>query len=677
MSLKKGNDYARSGDYANALKEYRRIAKNHPLYPQAKFNIDYLIQSGLVEEIDETKERSQSLDVLTDNGQPLLSIVMPVFNVAPYLDASILSVLSQTVTDFELIIVNDASTDNGKKIIKMYQDLDSRIKFINLDFNTLGGAGIPSNIGIKAATGKYLGFVDSDDWVESDAFEVLIRAAEAHEAEIVVGDFKTFEDDTRIVKEAYDKKNWEGIPLNTLISAKNCAQLYRISPVPWRKLYKTDFLHQNNIDYPEGDYFYEDNPLHWFVLSKSDRVVVVDKVISYHRMAREGQTMSSATYKLAAITCHMNTISNFLRTNAIGDQVKFDEFYDYCYRTDWIATRQADATTGNIIKKVFSNIYEKTAKTCPPVNVRANFKKKFNDYKSAYPELDLTIVIPVYNCEDLLRDTFESVLKIHGLKYDVIVIDDGSSDNSAGICQEYADRYQHIHFYQQGNKGAGRARNAVIPLCTGEYTFFLDADDVIIADNLVAAVRDASSKQHDLYLMKYNIEFFEENKSRGMFNADQEIWDKFAHATSNNELKLLASGLINYPWNRIIKTELLHDENIFFGSTVVHNDIPYHWHSVVAANNIGYSENAVCAHRKFSARSQITNINDVRRLAVFESLRFTNETIAKYSAYDAQMQTVWCKFVRDLVVWAKDRVPETHMEQYEALKEELLAQLAG
>ncbi|MCC9220766.1 glycosyltransferase family 2 protein [Escherichia coli] len=96
---------------------------------------------------------------------------MPVFNVGPYLDASILSVLSQTLVDFELIIINDASTDDGKRIIEMYENIDSRIKFIDLRFNTLGGAGIPSNIGINAAKGKYIGFVDSDDWVSKDAFE--------------------------------------------------------------------------------------------------------------------------------------------------------------------------------------------------------------------------------------------------------------------------------------------------------------------------------------------------------------------------------------------------------------------------------------------------------------------------------------------------------------------------
>lgn len=669
MSIKRGNDFARNNDYVSALKEYKKISKGNPLYSQARFNIEYIEKLGLID----TKDEPEPTEFLYKNfeGKPILSIVMPVFNVAPFLDASILSVLSQTIKDFELIIVNDASTDNGKKIIEMYEQLDSRIKVINLDFNTLGGAGIPSNIGIKAAKGKYLGFVDSDDWVMPDAFEKMVRKAEEFNAEIVIGDFKTFEEDTREVKESYDKKNWEGIPLNKIVSAQNCQQLYRISPVPWRKLYKTEFLFSNKIEYPEGDYFYEDNPLHWFVLNKAEKIVVIDTVISFHRMAREGQTMSSATYKLAAISCHMNTIANYLIKNNLSDQIRFDEFYDYCYRTDWIATRQQDVDTKNIIKKVFSKIYEKTSNVCPPKNVRPNFIKKFSEFKTSYPDLDLTIVIPVYNCEDLIESTLESVLKISEIKYNIIIIDDGSTDNTINICRKYSDKFQNIHFYQQANKGAGRARNAVIPLCTGDYTYFLDADDIINSDNLVSALKNAKQAKNDLYFVKYEIEFFEESKKRGMFNADAKLWDEFEKVKSNEELKLLSSGLINYPWNRIIKTALLHDENIFFGSTVVHNDIPYHWHSITAANNIGFGQEVVCTHRKFTERSQITNINDARRLMVFEALRSTNESISRYSNF-TDLKTVWNTFAKDLIVWAKDRVPETHLDKYEELKKDLL-----
>lgn len=666
MSLKKGNDYARKGEYALALKEYSKITRDHALYDQVQFNIGYIKNLG---QDCEYKNKVDTSDA------PLLSIVMPVFNVAPFLDASILSVLSQSFDDFELIIINDASTDNGKKVIEMYQGIDSRIKFIDLKFNTLGGAGIPSNIGINHARGKYIGFVDSDDWVKSEAFERLISSAEKNNADLVIADFKTFDENTREISDAYDKKNWNDIPLDTVINVDNFPQLYRLSPVPWRKLYKTSFLRSNNILYPEGDYFYEDNPLHWFVLSAAKRIVLQDHIISFHRMAREGQTMSSATYKLASLAQHLNTVSNHLIENYSKNQIIFDEFYDYCYRTDWVATRQEDESTKNLIKKVFSNIYLNTQSILPPVNIRPNFKKKFNDFRNAYPDLDLTIVIPVYNCEDLIANTLKSVLELQNLKFNIIIMDDGSIDSTLKICHDFEKKFNNIHVYQQGNKGAGRARNAVIPLCTGEYTFFLDADDTVNAGSLENAVKEAKRQSSDLYFVKYAIEFYEENKKRGMFNADEAIWKKVLKEDNQQRRAELASGLINYPWNRLIKTSLLQSENIFFGSTVVHNDIPYHWHSILAAKKIAFSNLTVCTHRKFSERSQITNISDERRLMVFESLRFTNEIIRRYDA--PFINNSWYGFATHVVGWAKDRVPETHLEQYEDMKKELFLNLVG
>nr|WP_250951550.1 glycosyltransferase family 2 protein [Escherichia coli] len=597
---------------------------------------------------------------------------MPVFNVGPYLDASILSVLSQTLVDFELIIINDASTDDGKRIIEMYENIDSRIKFIDLRFNTLGGAGIPSNIGINAAKGKYIGFVDSDDWVSKDAFEKLVTTAEKFNAELVIGDFNTFDQETRLLSPAYDKERWKGIPVETIISGVTTPQLFRLSPVPWRKLYLTKFIKSNGIEYPEGDYFYEDNPLHWFVLSSAERVVMVDHIISYHRMAREGQTMSSALYKLAALASHLNTISNFLLKKTVKHQVLFDEFYDFCYRTDWITTRQPDLITKNIIRSRLSDIYKKTKKIIKPDNVRDNFNNRFAEYANSYPDLDLTVVIPAYNCEDLIAESIESVLKISDIKFNIIIIDDGSNDNTQTICQDYAGKYTNVVYYHQANKGAGRARNSVIPLCTGKYTYFLDADDVINAKSLEHAVKKAILEDADLLLMKYKIEYYDEKKTRGMFNADDRLWQSFEK--EKHKIRNYASALINYPWNRIIKTDLLHDENIFFGPTVVHNDIPYHWHSIVAAQKISYINDDVCIHRKFATRSQITNISDSRRLMVFEALRYTQERIMHYPAF-SEIKQQWIKFSVELIDWAKERIPSDMHEQFNEYKEEFINSL--
>lgn len=672
MSLDDGNKYLKSGDFDKAIEEYEKIPKSSPAYKFVEFNIKLAQHrknrnSGYVTSLDSRKLVG-----------PKLSIVMPVFNVGPYLDASIISVRYQNYQNFELIIVNDASTDNGKEIIAMHAALDSRIRVINLDHNTLGGAGIPSNIGIDAATGVYLGFVDSDDWVNKDAFEKMVDAAERHKADLVIGGFRTFVENTRDYSEAYDIKAFDEVPTDELFTARECPNVFRLSPVPWRKLYRRTFLEHNDIRYPEGDYFYEDNPLHWFVLSSHSKIVKINEVISYHRMAREGQTMGAADYKLGALASHINTIGCFLKKHVEmpGDQPVVDEFFDYCYRSSWVSQRQEREEVKFMIGKKISQIVRKNQKKNPVVSKRDNFDNRMEEFARGYKDFDLTIVIPIYNCEDFIESTINSALNTPGINTNILLIDDGSTDRTAEICKKLEQKYDNLHFFEQKNKGAGRARNAVIPLCTGRYTFFLDADDTIDGERLAMAVKDATQKDNDLYFCKYKIAFHEKGQERDMFNADQALWEKFPAAKNNNQLRALAAALINYPWNRIIKTELLHDANIFFGPTVVHNDIAFHWDSLLAANSIGYSDYIVCTHRKFEQRAQITNVSDHRRLVAFDALGFTHSKIAKHDN-GKYLMDAWVDFSSNLVKWVKERVPESLQPQYEAKRAKFMDHLTS
>lgn len=606
---------------------------------------------------------------------PTLSIVMPVFNVAPFLDTAIQSVLMQDFQDFELIIVDDASTDNGRQVIEMHRALDDRIRVIELDHNTLGGAGVPSNLGIRAARGKYLAFVDSDDWVTKTAFATLVDLAETHDSELVIGDFRTFDENDRTVSDAYDAERWRNIPLDRVISASSHPALMRLSPVPWRKLYRRHFVQAHNVLYPEGDYFYEDNPLHWHVLSRAKRVVACDEVVSYHRMAREGQTMGAFEYKLGAIASHTNTTLNSLRGTTVEHrEVLFEEFIDYVSRQRWIVRRQTQPVAAKIIQRRLADIYDRAREFEPNAHVPQATVSHFADYRQAYPELDLTIVVPVYNSADLLTDTLDSVLNLDGLAYDVLLIDDGSTDESLTIMREYEQKNSNVHVFEQKNRGAGRARNAVIPLCTGRYTYFLDADDLIDSSALRQAVYKADQDEADLLFVQYRIEYMDENRSRGMFNADADIWQQLPATVANDEKQLLLSGLINYPWNRIIRTDLLHDANIFFGPTIVHNDVLYHWHSILSASNIGHLDVEVCTHRKFARRAQVTNIDDERRLVVLEALRGTHERISVLAPYSVIAET-WKKFAIDLLEWAENRVPESIRNDYRLRAAALAASL--
>ncbi len=159
-----------------------------------------------------------------------------------------------------------------------------------------------------------------------------------------------------------------------------------------------------------------------------------------------------------------------------------------------------------------------------------------------------------------------------------------------------------------------------------------------------------------------------------MFDADVTLWEKLGKAKENTERRQIVAGLINYPWNRIIDTDLLHDEDIFFGPTVVHNDIPYHWHSIVAARNIGHSDAVVCTHRKFNNREQITNISDHRRLTVFEALRYTQDRLTSYRTF-GDIKSTWFAFSKQVIDWGRTRIPEDMGEVYGARERNFLETL--
>ena len=116
---------------------------------------------------------------------PKVSIIVPVYNMQNYLKKCFDSLINQTLADVEIIVVNDESTDNSPEIIEAYALMDKRIKVIN---RKNGGLSMARNSGMSVATGEYIGFVDSDDWVELEMYEKMYDLASKHSADIVICD---------------------------------------------------------------------------------------------------------------------------------------------------------------------------------------------------------------------------------------------------------------------------------------------------------------------------------------------------------------------------------------------------------------------------------------------------------------------------------------------------------
>lgn len=119
----------------------------------------------------------------------MISVIVPVFKVEKFLSKCIESILNQTYTDIEVILVDDGSPDKCGEICDLYAQRDKRVKVIHKEN---GGQASARNAGLEIATGDYISFIDSDDWIDKDMYEELLRVAKSTDADIVGGGVSSF-----------------------------------------------------------------------------------------------------------------------------------------------------------------------------------------------------------------------------------------------------------------------------------------------------------------------------------------------------------------------------------------------------------------------------------------------------------------------------------------------------
>nr|WP_302419305.1 glycosyltransferase [uncultured Romboutsia sp.] len=213
----------------------------------------------------------------------LISVIVPVYNVDNYLRKCIDSLIVQTLKDIEIILVNDGSTDESIDICEEYKLKDNRIKVIHKEN---GGLSDARNKGIDIAKGKYISFVDSDDWINPQMLEKLYILASKYEADIVQGDYiKAYDEDIIVnnMSENIIKYNAEQI-LDELYSGN-----YTKNIVVWNKIYKRELF--NDIRFPKGK-LHEDEFTTYKILHKANLIIDSNIPIYYYRQ-REGSIMNS------------------------------------------------------------------------------------------------------------------------------------------------------------------------------------------------------------------------------------------------------------------------------------------------------------------------------------------------------------------------------------------------
>ena len=169
---------------------------------------------------------------------PILSIIIPVYNTGKYLEKCIESVVNQTLKSTEIIIINDGSNDQSNDIINDFMNKYENIVLIN-NASPSGNPGTPRNQGISVANGKYIAFVDSDDWIEEDYFETLVKCAVEHDADMVFSG--------GYVNHTGNKQNTVLYPKRNFYDDKKIDYKYHESFMIWDKIYNANLIKKLEI----------------------------------------------------------------------------------------------------------------------------------------------------------------------------------------------------------------------------------------------------------------------------------------------------------------------------------------------------------------------------------------------------------------------------------------------
>ncbi len=215
----------------------------------------------------------------------LISVIVPIYNSAAYIDQCLSSILMQSVTNMELILVDDGSTDQSGAICDDYASKDERVKVIH---QTNAGVSVARNAGIAAATGEYIGFVDSDDTVAEDMFEQMLSKAKETLADIVLCDAQAMKENGQIA----EIETIETLPESCLLHKGDITPpvLLEIAGAVWRCIYRADLIKTNDIGFPQGLKISEDRIFNINAMGRA-RCVAYVKVPLYHRLLHSGSTV--------------------------------------------------------------------------------------------------------------------------------------------------------------------------------------------------------------------------------------------------------------------------------------------------------------------------------------------------------------------------------------------------
>ena len=245
-----------------------------------------------------------------------VSVIVPVYNVEEYLYDCLNSLIKQTFDDFEIICIDDCSTDSSYEILEYFKTKDNRFKIIKNRDNI--GLGASRNVGIEESKGEYILFLDSDDWLDRNTIEELYALAYKNETDVVMFKLINYDQDKEIFyKSSYYCMDYMDGFCGKIFNHTDISHnmLFRLPESACNKLFKSSFIKDNELKFPEG-LIHEDNPFNFEMLFAAKKILLIDEYF-YNRRIRSNSITRTNDVKLIDVMEVSDIILSFFLTHGV------------------------------------------------------------------------------------------------------------------------------------------------------------------------------------------------------------------------------------------------------------------------------------------------------------------------------------------------------------------------
>lgn len=551
-----------------------------------------------------------------------VSVIIPFYGVEKYLEDCLKSVQNQTHCLFEVVLVNDGSRDGSEKIAKKFVNSDKRFKLVCQENRGLNSA---RETGFRNCSGDFITFLDSDDVLNDNFLEVMLDQLESEEVDFAVCQYQKFEnlDNIKAIKREqilYETIEREEVLRRFLVGNSEIEDLFL--QTAWGKMFRRETIEK--IDFAKSNYRINEDEFMspMFYAEVYNSITVVKSPLYLYRenpnsiMASVNKEYNNSFQgkKISRLKMIENMM-NFrleLFPNFSSEIIRNFSWHFYHFSREHLSGARNNLNEDEAIKILARNIdlISFAFKKYPPNGVEKSFydfifKNSPNEmFGFRDTQLKISIIIPVYNTEKYIKDCLDSIKNQTYLNFEVIIVDDGSSDGSGYICDTFSLLDQRFRVFHIENKGVSHARNFGIKKSCGYYVSFVDSDDYLEYDALEKMSNFTQNGKNDIVSCSLFLKKDDTLSKQDGLYLGIPVGDSFTkNELSQSELNTFLNGM-NYPVAKLYKSKMIKNNKILFPEGIrFGEDLVFVVKSLFMADRIASHEDGVYIYRNDSENS--------------------------------------------------------------------------